>query len=198
MTNFYFNIHDNGTYWIITGGSIDTSNKSLDPTMYCLVANLQDFNYIFNLLKTNIIKVSKEFLGFDGAVLNIENIIIEKIDPLTALKIACETKARMQLQTRLTFVEIFDILSYININNMLIDKGFVITDDNREEKYLDIINTGDDLIISLLEQYLNIKDKLSYLNYYYQKYNEFKIINDLSTTEEELKNNLNNFLQLFS
>ena len=42
----------------------------------------------------------------------------------------------------------------------MIAAGFAITNNNREEKYLEILETGDEDLISKLEDYLNYKDEI--------------------------------------
>ena len=45
--------------------------------------------------------------------------------------------------------------------SVLASNGYFITDENREEKYLEIINTGDQDLISALEEYLDAYDATS-------------------------------------
>jgi hypothetical protein len=54
-------------------------------------------------------------------------------------------------------------IEYFNILFELSNKGFFITDENKEEKYLEILETEDDYLIDLLEEFLILKDQLSAL-----------------------------------
>jgi chromatin segregation and condensation protein Rec8/ScpA/Scc1 (kleisin family) len=47
------------------------------------------------------------------------------------------------------------------LNNELNAKGYFIYDGNREEVYLSILETGDDVLIAKLEEYLNFKDEIA-------------------------------------
>jgi len=49
---------------------------------------------------------------------------------------------------------------FIVLNNDLVNAGYAITNDNREEKYLAILETGDEALINKLEDYLNYKDEI--------------------------------------
>ena len=53
------------------------------------------------------------------------------------------------------YIEYFDVLFE------LANKGFFITDENKEEKYLEILETENDELIDLLEKYLEVKEKLN-------------------------------------
>ena len=95
--------------------------------------------------------------------------------------------------SRLSKDSIFDIYRFILLNDWMISKGFTITDENREEKYLEIITnvseledeTEAEIIISKLEQYLNLKDKLATSESLVTSMDN--VVNDIlnaSTTEE--------------
>lgn len=64
----------------------------------------------------------------------------------------------------------------------LADAGFIITNNNREEKYLEILETGDENLIELLEQFLILKDKLTFIISQKKEYNI--IIEKLRTLNE--------------
>lgn len=53
-----------------------------------------------------------------------------------------------------------DMILYMEAMLALADRGFVITDDNREEKYLEVLETGNEELIDLLENYLIIRDEM--------------------------------------
>ena len=65
------------------------------------------------------------------------------------------------------------------------DKGYIITEENREEKYLAMLNTGDEALISKLEEYLNLRDEVQYVSNDYHNYKIAKVgINEASTLEK--------------
>jgi hypothetical protein len=79
----------------------------------------------------------------------------------TPNKFAIMFKAKEYIENRSSNADVVDYLDYIDINNELASRGFFITDSNKEEKYLEILETGDDILIDLLEEFLAIKDKIS-------------------------------------
>ncbi len=90
----------------------------------------------------------------------------------------------------------FDFFEFTMCNNFLASKGFFITDENREEVYIQIINSGDEKVIEHLEKYLNLLDRISVPNYQYNSYLEFEeAVKDAKTLGElkELEENYRYF-----
>jgi len=81
-----------------------------------------------------------------------------------------------------------DMIIYMDALLELADKGFVITENNREEKYLEILETGDEELIDLLEEYLVIKDEISIIKSNKKNYNTIiSKIKDLNEDSDELE-----------
>lgn len=82
---------------------------------------------------------------------------------------------------RIRFVDIhinndFTIMSseFVMMNNYMCSKGYFFTPFNREELYLDILNSGDPETIQMLERYLLIFEEYSKFRHHLTKYQEFK------------------------
>lgn len=73
---------------------------------------------------------------------------------------AVKTKARGVFGDDLLTFKLLDIVSLMLINNKFASKGIFITDDNKEESYIKIIETGDETLINDLEKYLILKDDI--------------------------------------
>ena len=85
---------------------------------------------------------------------------IEGIDAATyagKAALAVKTKARGIFGDDLLTFYLIDFVSLMMINNKFASKGIFITDDNKEESYIKIIETGDDTLINDLEKYLALK-----------------------------------------
>jgi hypothetical protein len=79
----------------------------------------------------------------------------------------------------ITFIE------FTLLNNRLASNGFFITKENREESYLDILNTGNMELIDSLEKYLNILDKICEYETYTENFANLKSdLVDADTIEE--------------
>jgi hypothetical protein len=76
----------------------------------------------------------------------------------------------------LTFI-LLDFISLMSLNNKFISKGIVITDDNKEECYIKIIESGEESLIGDLEKYINLKDSIKLIEQKKEEY--FSIVNQL-------------------
>lgn len=70
---------------------------------------------------------------------------------------------------------------------LLAENGFLITDENREEKYLEIINTGDESLLKTLEDYLEARDNLADLTFAYKEFQGYVRKVQATETIDELK-----------
>jgi hypothetical protein len=73
------------------------------------------------------------------------------------------------------FDDLVILSEYIYITIELASKGYFITDTNREEKYIEILNSGDANLLDLLEKYLSIYDEFKVTRNKFIKYVEFKV-----------------------
>ena len=70
--------------------------------------------------------------------------------------------------------------------SVLAAAGHFINADNREEKYLEIINTGDTDLISALEEYLDAYDAITPILSMWNDVKQFETDLEAATTEEEV------------
>jgi hypothetical protein len=98
---------------------------------------------------------------------------------------AVKTKARGILGDDLLIFKLVDFVTFMMLNNKFLEKGIVISDNNKEEAYIKIIETGDEDLITGLEQYLTIKDDIKLIEA--QKNEYAGIVNKLQTLPD--KNN---------
>ena len=81
----------------------------------------------------------------------------------------------------LTFI-LLDFVSLMMLNNKFVSKGIIITDDNKEECYIKIIESGDETLIGDLERYINLKDSIKNIEKKKEEYstiiNQLQILSD--------------------
>lgn len=75
-----------------------------------------------------------------------------------------------------------DMVFYVDSLLSLADAGYFITDENREEKYIEIIETEDEQLIDMLETYLESKDEISKIKWNKKQY--LKNLKELETLDE--------------
>ena len=102
-------------------------------------------------------------------------------------------KARQNVTHQQANVSGIMLYEYTVINNYLCDKGYFIHDENREEKYLEILETGDEILIDKLEIYLNAKDYIGRASTLEHKY--FELYRELNNAID--KNQVDNIYKTF-
>ena len=90
---------------------------------------------------------------------------------------ACRIKARGIVGDELVSFKLIEFVNLMLLNNKFADKGIFITDDNKEECYIKIIESGDESLITDLETFINLRDEIKLLDAKKQEYQS--IINKL-------------------
>jgi hypothetical protein len=142
--------------------------------------------------------ITEVFLtGGGDEVLNDTDLLITPMNSLDLYKARTRTRGKHTLKQYCDFTLLFDFFQFHILNNKLIDAGYVITDENREAKYLEVINTGNTILISILEEYLEVKDRIEINNHHYENFQTFKLnVNDaIDTAEIDIA--YNNYAALF-
>lgn len=118
--------------------------------------------------------------------ISIINLAVDELDDFEKRRSAEIARARGQMTGLAANLRAFDFFEFTMCNNELASRGYFITQNNREEKYIEIINSGDMELIECLETYLNLLDRISIPQYQYKKL--LKLEDDLlsARTEEEI------------
>jgi hypothetical protein len=96
--------------------------------------------------------------------------------------------------SKLTTVSNLTYYEFTVLNNKLADNGYFITNENREEKYIEILETENEELIDDLEKYLICKDEIERVYAAYNNYRKFKQELHECETMEELNEKYLNFL----
>lgn len=110
---------------------------------------------------------------------------IEGIDTSTyagkAIK-SVKTKLRGIMGDEILTMTLIDFVSFMLLNNKFANKGIFITHNNKEEKYIEIIETCDEELINDLEKYIILLDKLKEIEIKKEEYcnivDSLKSLND--------------------
>lgn len=94
--------------------------------------------------------------------------------------IACRTKFKGIFgDNGLITMNLVSLVDMIRTHDILASYGYFITDENREEKYIDILEKDDPKLLDALEKYIN----------YLDTYNELeRVIKEYKDTIESIKN----------
>ena len=111
---------------------------------------------------------------------------VEGIDASTyagKAALAVKTKARGILGDDLLTFKLVDFVTFMMLNNKFMSKGIAITDNNKEEAYIKIIESGDEDLVNSLEKYLSIRDDIKLIEEKKEEYS--KIINKLQRLHDK-------------
>lgn len=194
MPKHLFIIHDSGEYKKITGTTIREDTFTVDPNLFYETESEDLFKTVTDLLKDTEVKYPSKYVG----KLKLENLVQEKYNPLQLEKMNAIHRGTLLITQRINVFSLLGFAKFIILNNNLADAGYFITDTNREEKYLDIINTNDQKLITQLEEYLEIKDTISQDLHWYDLYMKFKKDVENCKDLDQLKSIFENFSLLFS
>ena len=193
MSKYLFVTHDSGSYVKITETRIEKDDYPVDTSKFLEVEDIVFFKKVEQIVGDNEIKYSSDFKG----QLTFGDLIITPINDLDATKVNALTKARMELLSRLDMTVLFQFFEFIMMEHNLREKGYTITDENREDMYLRIINTGDVELIGQLEKYLNAKDQLTQHYAWYQRFSDASKKIEESVDSKQVQTVLNEYLELF-
>lgn len=86
--------------------------------------------------------------------------------------LAVKTKVRGILGDDLLTFTLLDFVTFMQLNNGFAAKGIFINEKNKEEKYIEIIETGDENLIQDLEQYIMLLDNIKLIQKKKEEYCE--------------------------
>lgn len=193
MPKYLFITHDTGDYKKITGTTIREDSFEVDPKLYYETQSIDFFNTVRDIIKDNEVKYPSNWAG----ELKLRNLIQTKYDALELKKMEVYSRGRLLINQRIDVLSLFEIVSFIVLNNYLMDKGFCITDDNREQKYLEIIETQNEELISKLEEYLESRDTLFQDLYWHEHFRKFSKAVSSATSVDEVNAAFAAFNSLF-
>jgi hypothetical protein len=176
-------VEDCGTYFKING-VVKNTMESLENNTELLIrlsylANEQISEAISN---HKIVHIPKgNFRSIE--LLPGEFLIVEPgTDELQSHKDAVIVKIRSMITPVITKISSLTMYGFIVLNNDLSSNGYFITNQNREEKYLEILETGDESLIAKLEEYLNYKDEIENVSFIERMFSKFKTDIKLANT----------------
>ncbi len=149
----YFHIRDEGERVIVLKKVISPPK---DKNLYIILKGKDAENATNWLLEGRIVFIESGKIQ-KGDVDKYRDVPISDTKRVQAVK-----AAELELNSKVQTINMIDYITYIDSNNELMESGFIITDSNREEKYLELLETNDEHLIDLLEELLIIKDRMSH------------------------------------
>jgi len=177
-------IADIGTHWQVDGVMKSDLTFIHPGRQYMKVSYMAALEIKKELVNGNTVTIAKNLQKSEISLGDFSVNLSEGIDIARNIALSAITSTVDAYLVTLSMMEFFN---FINLNNIFIEKGIIITEDNREEKYLEIINKEDPKLIESLEKYLEAKDRISQVYWRYEKVEEFKKELMSLTDEKEIE-----------
>lgn len=192
-------VQDQGSYWVVTNVTKNTLDNLANRDEQILKLSYVTYKMISEaLLEGKQVRVNKklvtdEVLPHEIQILN----TTEQTDPLQAIKDASIVRLRMLVTPTISKIAGLTMYSFIILNNDLANAGYFITDKNREETYLSILETGDETLIQKLEDYLNFRDEIEKVAFFERRFTAFRSAVKEATTADEVAKLEESFTERF-
>ena len=191
------NVIDKGTHWEVTNVTKNTLDNLVNRDEKLLKLSYMAYKAIQNGLNNNkIVQITKELVTDEVLPNEVTYLKLGDTNELQEHKNAALAKVRMLITPELASIAGLTMYGFIVLNNDLVNAGYAITNDNREEKYLSILETGDETLINKLEDYLNYKDEIERVSHLERKFATFKSEID-NAPLEDIEGIQNKFLEDF-
>lgn len=192
-------VQNRGNQWVVTNVMKNTLDNLANREEKLLKLSYMSYKLIQEaLMNKKKVVIYKDRMMTDE-VLPGEFEIVDSVeeDVLSQLKSSAITKVRMLVTPELAKISGFALYGFIVLNNDLSNEGYFITNENREEKYLQILETGDEKLIAKLEDYLNYKDEIEAVSSLERKFSKFRQEINECDTAEKIEETEKNFLEDF-
>lgn len=182
-------IHNNNNVWKI----IDVEKRNINVVDSDKFFEVSDdiYSFIEEKLKTNNIIIEKEKLN---SSVKKEDFILDEIEESEKLRNISRDVVYNSFCGRCSIIDMLEIYNFILINNKLASKGFYITDENKDNIYIDIIKSENEENTEMLEKLLYAKDYLSNPYYWFEEYKKYNEDLECSDTKEEIDKVTQEFL----
>jgi hypothetical protein len=131
--------------------------------------------------------------GINGIIEITDLFITDNDDVLKMQKDGVCYRARVHMNNEMAMLKAFDFFEFTLCNNKLASHGIFIHEGNREEKYIEIINSGEEALIECLETYLNSWDTVSDVYKYYKDFKLFETAIQEAKTSEDVQELADNY-----
>jgi len=182
-------VDDGSIYQVVDVQNVDSKfSKPVD--LYLSVGDDVAFELKRHLNAGNIIKISiadaKKGTHGQGKSLKIDDFTIVEVLALDQYK--NQKKGRVNNIFTYALATTGGLVYFAAMQSfaVLASYGYFITNENREEKYLEIINTGDEDLIAALEEYLDAYDSITPLSSLYKSMKQAMVDIDAAANEGEV------------
>lgn len=190
----YVEIEDCGFYYQIKNIISNTTDFGTDSNKenHLPLSTVAHRKIVQSLDKNLTVTIQKPIMA--NEVLPCDLIIVDETDDIKKIQHAALIKAKTLITPEITKESGYTMYEYMVYHDELMEEGIVITNKNRETKYMEIIETDDESLIELLENYLECKDKIERGFFIKKRYDQ--LVKDMKRTKniDEINNLYNLFI----
>ena len=191
-------VEDRGTHWQVVNVVKNTFETFADKQEKVIKLSFVSHQLIKQaILDGKKVNINKTLLANEVLPGEFQIVDLKETSPIEDARNASLVKIRMLITPELSKITGLTMYGFIVLNNDLSNAGYFITNDNREEKYLEILETGDEKLIAKLEDYLNYKDEIESAAHLERRFSTFRSDVRAATTTEEVKDIEERFLKKF-
>jgi cellulose biosynthesis protein BcsQ len=192
-------VEDHGTFWNVVTTTKNAVSNIINTNDRYLRLSFVAYKMIVDALASGKrVHISKP-LQFDE-VMPHEVIVVDSSadhNPLASAKHSALVSVRILVNPEFNRLAGMTLYSFMVLNNDLINAGYVITNKNREEQYLSILETGDENLVQQLEEYLNARDEIERVSYLERRFTAYRKSVEAAKTVEEVEQLKSAFLEYF-
>jgi hypothetical protein len=191
-------VEDRGAYWRVVNVQQNTlDNQATTEERVLKLSHIAHLQIKEALMAGKTVHIPKSLQTYEVLAGEYNIIDLAETDEIQHTRDAAIIKVRMLVTPVLSKISGFALYGFTILNNDLASAGYFITDGNREEKYLEILETGDEKLIQRLEDYLNYKDEIAAVASLERKFSAFR--NDIrqAASQQEIKEIEERFLEKF-
>jgi hypothetical protein len=159
---------ERGGYFQVTNVYFKEIQFVMPSAKYVLLSNENALKLKSELNQGKLVKIGKDTIyrcsEKPNSPIPLEEFEIVEPDTLQQKKAVEKAKCNQRLAISTAVITALEIFRFFVITSELQARGYnLFTEQNKEETYLEIINTGDEGLISKLETFLEVKDKFDRL-----------------------------------
>lgn len=169
-----------GGYNRVVGLTLNINDTSLKENEKLVNLSFVAYKMIDNAILSNTNVYTNEYIH--GNEVQPWEVSIIDTPGVEAYKKSSIIKIRTLINPIISKISGLALYGFMVLNNELNSKGYFIYEDNREETYLKILETGDEELIDKLEKYLNYKDEIERVSQLERQFSE--VIENINNTNE--------------
>ena len=186
------NCYDKGLYNLVTG--LTQSDIIIEaPITDRVVLEVFD-TLVYETIQELFLQGKQVKIPKGLSTISVADLIIEETNELELARNSAGIRVMNFVNKRIGNIYAYYLFQFNILNNQLISLGYIITEENSNNKYLEILQSEDNNIIYILEKFLEAKSKIDEnISLFYESQTALNNINE-SSDINEIEKIINNFL----